>query len=353
MNYRAEPLGNPPNLPAPEPNSSTLLVVRGVEDLSDHEEALGNLRAAVQSWLEVDGTAVLILLACSRSIVQNVRGSALIDDARKLKAPLCELGDLCFHESTATCDCEALVGHANSQWGLARLWSQALLEAKSGNQKRSMTGSATLRAYRESLAMLPPRIVSELHYYIVNQGRTKITPSEMDSGTPGTLTEVGICSLRDDGDVCLNPWFKELSELQACVIAHMRDLTVTTQQDREIWNGLFTLERRIRLIVSRHLGREATSVPESVVEIAHRRLDGPGSADGPLDPLDYINLDLLLESARDLQVPPPLGDVRFWERAITELVPVRNRSAHFRYSHPSDLQRVRQYSRLLDTLDAR
>lgn len=196
--------------------------------------------------------------------------------------------------------------------------------------------------------MLPPRIVSELHYYIVNQGRPTVTVSEMGPGTPGTLIEVGICRLANGGELNLNPWFNELTDVQACVIAHMRDLATATQQDREIWDGLFTLERRLRMMVAGHITKQGGVLPDTLIDIAVRRLDGPGS---PLDPLDYVSLDQLLETARDLDVRPPLGDGRFWDRALIELVPVRNRSAHFRYSHPSDLQRVRQYSRLLETLE--
>lgn len=350
LNYRALPSRDQPPLPAPEPDCQNLLVVRGIETLSEHEEALANLRAAVQAWLTNARSAVLILLACSRSLVQNLRGSALVDDARRLRAPCCTLDELCDHESTSLCDCAGFLTHADGQWGLAQRWKEALGGAVSGNEKFRLAASATAATYREALAMLPPRIVSELHYYAVNQGQTKVTPSEMDSGTPGALVEVGVSKIVDDGEVDLNPWFGNLGDLQSCVIAHMRNLTVTTQQDREIWDGLFSLERQLRLLVAGHLGREGIALPESLIEIARRRLDGPGS---PLDPLDYISLDKLLETARDLGVRPPLGDMRFWDRAIIELVPVRNRSAHYRYSHPGDLQRVRQYSRLLGALDAK
>lgn len=338
-------------LPEPASDEQSLLVLRGVEDLAESDEALGHLRAAVQKWLAHEGVAVLILLRCARSMVQNFRGSALIDDARRLKPPICAIEDLCPHDSSAAvCDCADVLVRANANWGLARRWALAIRTATSGNEKRRSVDLATIQAYRDSLAMLPPRIVSELHYYLVNQGRPTASVNEMDSGTPGALIEVGVCRLVDDGELDLNPWFKELPDVQSCVIAHMRDLANATQQDREIWDGLFTLERRLRILVAGHIESQSIALPDSLIEVAIRRLDGPGS---PLDPLDYVSLDQLLETARDLGVRPPLGDARFWDRALIELVPVRNRSAHFRYSHPNDLQRVRQYGRLLETLEAK
>lgn len=124
---------------------------------------------------------------------------------------------------------------------------------------------------------------------------------------------------------------------------------------KEILEGLWEIERRVRALVGQQARAQHgrgwrgslldAELRQRVLERVERETALPlDSLSEVANPLDWLTIDELLGLFLDarVQAPDRLPHA-FWVRARHELVPVRNRSAHFRLPDLGDAETVRRW----------
>lgn len=335
------------------------LIVTGFDEAAASEkkcELLGNARAWGIEQME-RGASLLLLSRVPKVALLGCAGSQLVTDAKAVFVqPWSEEEQRAVLQRAgiAKAGQDAFIDFSCGLPGL----NDVLLDVSSAGLPEAEKRVRAAEELSERIALavdeLGWRVAVALEDKLAREQSMEFDPGRDDPLVVEALRGSGLLAVGDDGR---GQFLSTRLRPQAIdAVRRALDGVVLPPGDvTDILAGLWEIERRVRALVGGQAraqhgkGWRASLLDPDVSQRVMDRVQWETAL--PVDslsevanPLDWLTIDELLSLFVDARVETPdRFPTAFWVRARHELVPVRNRSAHFRLPNLDDAETVRRW----------